>query len=44
MESRKTLLFQNSESWIKKTGHENFDVPMGCYNDTEVWELVGSFI
>ena len=27
MQSRKTLLFQNSESWIKKTGNENFDVP-----------------
>ena len=27
MQSRKTLLLQNSESWIKKTGNENFDGP-----------------
>ena len=44
MQSRKTLLFQNSESWVKKTGNENFDVPMGCYNGAEVCELVVSFI
>ena len=30
MESRQTLLFQNSESWVRKTGNEDFDVPMGC--------------
>ena len=44
MQSKKTLLFQNSESWAKKTGNENFDVPMGCYDGTEVCKLVGSFI
>ena len=44
MQSRKTLLFQNSESWVKKTGNEDFDVPMGCYDGAEVCELVGSFI
>ena len=44
MLSIKTLLFQNSEPWVKKLGNENFDVPMGCYNGSEVWELVGSFI
>ena len=30
MQSRKTLLFNNNEPWVKKTGEENFDVPMGC--------------
>ena len=44
MQSRKTLLFQNSESWVKKTGNKNFVVPMGCYDRAEVCELVGSFI
>ena len=44
MQSIKTLLFQNSEPWVKNLGNENFDVPMGCYNGSEVWELVGSFI
>ena len=44
MQSRKTLLFQNSEPWVKKFGNENFDVPMGCYNGAEICELVDSFI
>ena len=44
MQSRKTLLFQNSESWVKKTGNEYFDVPMGCYDGADICELVGSFI
>ena len=44
MQSKKTLLFQKSESWVKKTGNEDFDVPKGCYNGAEVCELVGSFI
>ena len=44
MQSRITLLFQNSEPWVKKFGNENFDVPMGCYNGAEICELVDSFI
>ena len=28
MHSRKILLFQNSELWVKKDGNEDFDVPM----------------
>ena len=44
MQSRKTLLFQKSESWVKNTGNEDFDAPMGCYDGAEVCELVGSFI
>ena len=26
---------------MKKTGTENFDFPMGCYDGAEVCELVG---
>ena len=44
MQSRKTLLFNNNERWIKKTGKENFDVPIGCYNGAEFCELVGKYI
>ena len=44
MQSRKTLLFQNSEPWVNILGNENFDVPIDCYNSSEVLELVGSFI
>ena len=41
MQSRKTFLIDNNEPWVKKTGEENFDVPMGCYDGAEVCELVG---
>ena len=44
MHSRKILLFQNSEPWVKKDGDEDFDVPMGCYDGAKICELVGSFI
>ena len=44
MQSRGTLLFQNSEPWVKKAGNEDFDVPMGCYDGAEVCELIGTFI
>ena len=44
MQSRKTLLFQNSESCVKKTGNEDFKVPMGCNDGLKVCELVSSFI
>ena len=44
MQSRKTLLFSNNEPWVKKTGEENFDVPMGCYDVAEVCELVRTYI
>ena len=44
MLSRKTLLFNNNEPWIKKSGKENFDVLMGCYDGAEICELVGTYI
>ena len=31
-------------SWVEKTGTENIDVPMGCYDGAEVCELVGCYI
>ena len=44
MLSIKTLLFNNNESWVKKNAEENFDVLMGCYEDSEICELVGVYI
>ena len=44
MHSWKILFFQNSELWVKKDGNEDFDVPKGCYDGAEIYELVGSFI
>ena len=44
MQSRKTLLFNSNEPLVKKTGEENFDVPMGCDDGAEVCELVETYI
>ena len=44
MHSRKTLLFWQDSTWVKKEGDEDFDIPMGCYDDAETCELVGIYI
>ena len=43
MQSRKTLLFNNEEPWVKKHGDEEFDVLMGCFDEAEVCDLVGIY-
>ena len=44
MQARKTLLFQNTEPWVKKSSTQDFDVPLVCSNGAEVCELVGSYM
>ena len=44
MHSRKTLLFNNNEPWVKKGDSPMFDVAMGSYDGAEVCELVGLYI
>ena len=44
MHSRKTLPFKKPELWMKKDYKEDFDVPMECYDEAYIYELVGSFI
>ena len=44
LHSRKTLLFWNQSTWVKKHGNEDFDIPMGCYDGTEICELVEIYI
>ena len=44
IQSRQNLLFQDKQPQVKKTGTENFDFPMGCYDGAEVCELVGCYI
>ena len=39
MDARNSLLFKQTEPWIKKTG--TFDVTMGSYDGAEICELVG---
>ena len=35
-----SLLFSNGKPCIKKDGDKNLDVPMICYDETEVCELM----
>ena len=42
--SRKTLFVHNNQPWKKKSGHPDFDVPIGCYDVEEICEQVGIFI
>ena len=44
MHSRKTLLFNNGEPWIKKDDEENFDVSMGSLDEAELGELTGTYL
>ena len=44
MNSRKTLLFWQNSSWVKKEGDEDFDIPMGCYDGAGICKLVGIYI
>ena len=44
MHSRKSLLFNNSDIWIKKEGNKDFDITMGRFGGAEICELVGLLI
>ena len=44
MHSRKTLLFWQDSTSVKKEGDEDFDIPMGCYDGAEICELVRIYI
>ena len=43
MQARKTLLFNNGETWVKNVGNEGLDVPMGCFDGAEICELMGIY-
>ncbi len=47
LHSKKTLLFNNNSTWIKKQNNNSdtmFDVPMGSYDGAETCELVVCYI
>ena len=44
MHSRKSLLFSNGTTWMKKDNGSTFDVTMESHDGTEVCELVGIYI
>ena len=42
--ARKSLLFYQDKTWVKKSHESLFDVTMGSYDGAEVCELVGLFL
>ena len=42
--SRKSLLLDSNNIWIKKDGDPNFDVTMGSYDGPEICKLVSLYI
>ena len=44
VQARKTLLFEGTPPWIRKTGDEHFDIPVGCFEEAEICKLVGTYI
>ena len=44
MQSRNTLLFNKNQPWVKNSGNEEFDVPMGCFDEAELCETIGIYI
>ena len=42
--ARKSLLFHDGLSWVKRDSSNAFDVTMGSYDGAEICELVGLFI
>ena len=44
IQARKILLSHVDIPWVKRSGNEEFDVPMGLYYGAEVCELVGCFL
>ena len=44
MQTRKTLLFNDNGSWVKKSGNKDFEVPMGCFGGAKVSEIFGIYI
>ena len=42
--SRKSLLFDRGNTWMKKRGGDLFDVAMGAHDGAKVSELVGTFL
>ena len=42
--ARKSLLFYDEKTWLKRSNQSLFDVTMGSYEGAEICELLGLFI
>ena len=44
IQGKRSMLFNDNESWCKKSADSQFDVTMGSFDGTETCELVGSYL
>ena len=44
LHARKSLLFSDGATWVKKNGDELFDVPMGAFDGAELCMIIGAYI
>ena len=44
MQSRKTFIFSYGEPRVKQDNENDFEVPIGCYDGAEVYELVDTYL
>ena len=44
MHSKRSLLFENDVTWVKKGDSGEFDVTMGSFDGAEICKLVGLYI
>ena len=44
MESCNTLLFSKNQPWVKKSGNEEFDVPVGCFDVAELCKIISIYM
>ena len=44
MQPRNTLLFNKNHPWVKKSGNEEFDVPIVFFDGPELCEIIGVYI
>ena len=42
--ARKSLLFSNEGTWVKKGENPSFDVTMGSFDGAEIYEIVGIYL
>ena len=40
IQARKTFLYEGTTPWIKKSGDQDLDVPMGCFDGAEICQVV----
>ena len=43
LQARKILRCEGKAPWLRKTGDEDFDVSIGCFDGAQICKLVGTY-